>query len=310
MIAGVTGFVGKHLSAWLSDEGYQVDGIIREESNLRLLLHVKNWFTWEQIPAMDDYMAIINLAGKAHDTRNTTDPETYFQANHELNKVLHSHFLESCCNKYIYLSSVKAVADTVEGELTEEEPPKPLTAYGQSKWEAEKYLATHSGGRNQLVLRPSMIYGQGNKGNLNLLYQLASRGIPWPLASFENKRSFLSVHNLCEVITEYLKGGLQGGTYNVADGQTASTNELIIWISDVNNKRPLLWKLPRGFITTIARTGDVLPFPLNSERLKKLTESYVVNTSKLVKALGRPLKFALEKEMKETLRSFSLSNQS
>src|SRR5690606_13373271 len=131
--------------------------------------------------------AIIHLAGKAHDTQNTSSPEEYFQVNTELTKQLFDKFLQSNARDFIYFSSVKAVADTVSGLLGEDVTPNPQTPYGQSKWQAEQYLNSQPlpEGKRLFILRPCMIHGPGNKGNLNLLYQVSSKGLPWPLAAFE-----------------------------------------------------------------------------------------------------------------------------
>lgn len=59
------------------------------------------------------------------------------------------------------------------------------------------------------ILRPCMIHGPGNKGNLNLLYNVVRKGIPWPLGDFENKRSFTSIDNLCYVVEGLLERILQ-----------------------------------------------------------------------------------------------------
>lgn len=108
-----------------------------------------------------------------------------------------------------------------------------------------------------------MIHEPGNKGNLNLLYKLISKGIPYPLAAFENKRSFLSVENLCFVIRELLeRNDIPSGVYNISDDEALSTNELIRLIGQASHKKALLWKISPGFITSVAKLGDILKLPL------------------------------------------------
>ena len=128
------------------------------------------------------------------------------------------------------MSTVKAVADEVNGILSEEEIPNPKTHYGIAKHQAEEYILSKElpKGKRVYILRPCMIHGPGNKGNLNLLYQLVSKGLPWPLGAFENQRSFLSIENLCFVIKELLENEtIPSGVYQVADDESLSTNELI-----------------------------------------------------------------------------------
>jgi dTDP-D-glucose 4,6-dehydratase len=130
-----------------------------------------------------------------------------------------------------------------------------------------------------------MIHGPGNKGNLNLLYNLVRKGIPWPLGAFVNQRSFASVGNVAFVIQQILGKEVPGGIYNLADDEMVSTNKIIRLIADSLGRNPRIWKFPRGLIRRIARLGDLLHFPLNSERLNKLTENYWVSNSRIKSAL-------------------------
>ncbi len=294
LLTGSSGFVGQNLGPFLSEHGFEASPI-----SLR--------GDWQQrLP--EQYDAIIHLAGKAHDTKNTSAPEEYFHINTELTKQLFDQFLKSDAQDFIYFSSVKAVADTVDGALIEETVPNPRTPYGQSKWQAEQYLNNQSlpSGKRLFILRPCMIHGPGNKGNLNLLYKVVSKGLPWPLGAFNNKRSFLSIDNLSHVIAHILEdAGLTGGTYNLADDETLSTNELIKLIGEATDKKPSLCSLPRGLVRALAKLGDTLRLPLNSERLKKLTESYVVDNSKLKSVLAiDKLPVSTKDGLLKTLQSF------
>jgi nucleoside-diphosphate-sugar epimerase len=231
---------------------------------------------------------VIHLAGKAHDLKKTSDDNEYFRVNTELTKALFDHFMKSSARDFIYFSSVKAVADTVKDILTEDAIANPLTPYGRSKFHAEQYLQSHSmpAGKRLFILRPCMIHGPGNKGNLNLLYQVVSKGIPYPLASFHNSRSFLSVSNLCYVTERLISDQtISGGVYNLADDEALSTNEVITVISEALGRGPKLLKINAGLIKGLARLGDKLHLPLNSERLTKLTENYVVSNAKIKEAL-------------------------
>ena len=135
-----------------------------------------------------------------------------------------------------------------------------------------------------------MIHGPNNKGNLNLLYSLVSKGIPWILGSFQNKRSYCSIDNLLFIINELIKNKtVPSGVYNVADDGYLSTNEIISLISNSNNQKPIIFNLSPFIVKFIAKIGDIIPLPLNSERLKKLTESYMVSNEKLKKHIEKEL---------------------
>jgi hypothetical protein len=136
------------------------------------------------------------------------------------------------------------------------------------------------------VLRPAMIHGPGNKGNLNLLYQVVKKGIPWPLGAFENQRSFIAMDNVAFIVNRILENPVPPGIYNLADDEPLSTNEIIQLIAESLGHSPLIWNLPEQLIRMVARAGDFFHLPLNRERLKKLTENYRVSNNKIKTALG------------------------
>ena len=273
-ITGATGFVGSNLSVFLKEKNAAV---------LPLSLRNREW------PKLLDRSSevLIHLAGKAHDTANVASDDDYYKINTELTKILFNEFLESDIRDFFYFSSVKAAADTVTGILDEKQRPDPQTAYGKSKRLAEEYLLSQQlpAGKRLFIIRPCMIHGPGNKGNLNLLYKVVASGMPWPLAAYENRRSFLGIDNLNFLIWEMLQSNAPSGIYNFADDAALSTNQVVTAIANATGKRPKLWRIPQKLISFAAQTGDYLSLPLNTERLKKLTESYMVTNSKVKNAL-------------------------
>jgi nucleoside-diphosphate-sugar epimerase len=239
--------------------------------------------------------------------RNAIDVDSYFEINYELTKKVYDTFLSSKIDVFIYMSSVKAVRDVVDGVLTENEIPSPVTAYGQSKLKAEEYILSNLPENKRVyILRPCMIHGPGNKGNLNLLYRLVSKGIPWPLGDFDNKRSFLSIENLCFVIKELLdRNDISSGVYQVADDLPLSTNTVIELMGDSLGKKRRIWNLPREVVTIMARLGNHLKLPLNTERLQKLTENYEVSNVKIVKAMQKKLPVSSKDGLYLTFKSFT-----
>jgi nucleoside-diphosphate-sugar epimerase len=220
---------------------------------------------------------------------------------------------------------VKAAADTVEGDiLTEDVVPKPVGAYGESKIAAEKYIQVQGEryrvqGKNDLspftlcpksvyIFRPCMIHGPGNKGNLNLLYQFVSKGIPYPLGAFENKRSFLNIWNLSYIVEQFILQNPESGIYHLADDEPISTNELIRLIAQSKGKKEKIWNFNKSLIKNIAKVGDICHLPLNSDRLQKLTENYVVSNQKMKDALGiANLPVDAVEGLERTLKTFTTS---
>lgn len=251
---------------------------------------------------------VIHLAGKAHDLKNTSKSQEYYDVNTGLTKKVFDAFLASDAKVFIALSSVKAVADQVEGELTEKHNPNPITHYGKSKLMAEHYIFSKEipDGKRVYILRPCMIHGPGNKGNLNLLYKIVSKNIPWPLGAFENKRSFCSIDNLMFIFKELIeREDIPSGIYNVADDEPLSTNELIGLMAQSQNRNPKIWNFSKKFIEGVVSIGDKLHLPLNTERLQKLTSSYVVSNAKIKAAIGKPLPVSSREGLLKTFKSFN-----
>lgn len=313
LITGIHGFVGSNLVNALKKEHtlYGVDIVAPVKEG------VEKTFSWKDvddnaIPSMD---AIIHLAGKAHDTKNRAAAQVYFDVNTGLTQKIYDYFLKSEAKRFIFFSSVKAAADKVPGDvLTEEVVPAPKGPYGESKIKAEEYILKNeelrtkneeSASKRVFILRPCMIHGPGNKGNLNLLYGVVSKGIPWPLGAFENRRTFTSIDNLCFVVEGLLTKDVQSGIYHMADDEALSTNELIEVMCEAMGKKAHIWKINRSLMEGVASIGTTLHLPLNEERLGKLTENYVASNAKIKKALGiERMPVRAKDGLKKTILSF------
>ena len=295
LITGYSGFVGNNLLQYFNKSGLN--------NITKINLRTSNWKSKIDL----DATSIIHLAGKAHDIKNSSNPKDYFDINTKLSQELFDVFLESNCRNFIFFSSIKAVTDKSEDIVTEETIAQPKTVYGQSKLQAEQYILSKSlpQAKRVFIIRPVMIHGSGNKGNLNLLYQFVNKGLPWPLGAFKNRRSFCSIENACFVIQQILeREDVPSGIYNLADDAAISTNRLIELIAKSKNKNPKIYKISQKKIKSFAKLGDLLRLPLNSERLEKLTENFVVSNEKIVKAIGKPLPVSAEDGLMKTLNSF------
>lgn len=297
LISGSSGFVGLNWISYSSTLNKYNNNVLRREY---LESFITNLFSEQH--------CILHLAGKAHDLKKSINSGEYYLVNTELTKKMFDTFLESKAKIFITLSSVKAVADIIDGELTENVEPMPLTDYGKSKLLAEQYILSKEipKGKRVYILRPCIIHGPGNKGNLNLLYNIVNKGVPWPLGAFSNKRSFCSIDNLCFIIQELIENeNIPSGVYNVADDEALSTNELIRLLADSQGKKTQIWNLPKSIINSLAKFGDLIRLPLNTERLQKLTESYVVNNAKIKQAINKPLPVSSRDGLMKTLKSFN-----
>lgn len=330
LITGVHGFVGSNLVEALKKEHtiYGLDIVAPQKDGVRYT------FTWDyldQIDGIPDVDAIIHLAGKAHDTKNQSAADVYFKVNRDLTIKVFDYFCaHDSIKKFVFFSTAKAAADKVDGVLTEDVVPSPVGPYGESKIAAENYILSKFKEFNGLsslreyapepleqlehlkptskdvyIFRPCMIHGPGNKGNLNLLYGVVSKGIPWPLGAFENRRTFTSIENICFAVNGVLTKDVSTGIYNMGDDEALSTNELIEEICKSLGKKAHIWKLPKGLMNGVAKVGGWLHLPLNPERLRKLTENYISSNEKIKKALGvEKMPVDARTGLQATLKSF------
>jgi nucleoside-diphosphate-sugar epimerase len=289
LITGAYGFVGSNLCRYLVEKGHVCHALDIPAAK-RDDVPYEKFFTWDEMLKDDnafptgEYDAVVHLAGKAHDLKKVSSEQSYFDINVGLTEKIFNAS-KGKIGRFIYFSSSKADANG--------------NAYGRSKLAAEKFLDGRA-----IVLRPAMIHGPGNKGNLNLLWGLAKRGLPWPLAAFENRRSFASIGNVCAAVEALCECGVNG-VYPIADDEMLSTNRLMELIAETCRKPARLWRLPKFLMKMAAKAGDVLHLPLNTERLGKLTEDSFVDNSELKKLLGwEKMPIAAEDGMRLTLKSF------
>jgi nucleoside-diphosphate-sugar epimerase len=292
-LTGASGFLGLNLQKYLNDD-YLIN-IADRNRNIKI-----------------GEFAVVHCAGIAHELNKKSNSDDYYHANTHLTKKVFDSFVESKTRVFIFISSVKAVADQIQGVLTEDEVPNPQTDYGKSKLLAEQYIISKKipEWKRVYILRPCMIHGPGNKGNLNLLFNIVSKGLPWPLGNFENKRSYLSVENFCFVVKQLIeREDIPSGIYNLADDIPLSTNELVQLIAESNIKKIKIYKFNKKLIRTLFSIGSLLKLPYNLERLQKLTENYLVSNNKIKSALGKPLPISSKNGILITLNSFKQSSK-
>ncbi|MDC0568429.1 NAD-dependent epimerase/dehydratase family protein [Akkermansiaceae bacterium] len=287
-LTGSTGFVGKNFIKYFIDY-YEIRCHQRDSD---IVIGEK---------------VVIHCAGKAHDLEEKSSYRHYHEVNTQLTMDVFDKFLESDAEVFIFLSSVKAVSDKLDRVLTEDEIPDPKTHYGKSKLLAENYIKSKIETQNKriFILRPCMIHGPGNKGNLSLLYKVVTLRAPWLLGAFVNQRSFCSIGNLLFIVRELVENKkIVSGVYNISDDSALSTNQVIRLISESLERRIWIVKIPRVIIRLIAFLGNFFRLPLNSHRLRKLTESYVVSNDKIKGAIGKELPINSKAGLLETFNSF------
>ncbi|VTR34879.1 NAD-dependent epimerase/dehydratase family protein [Sphingobacterium thalpophilum] len=300
-VLGGTGMIGRNLIESLNSE---------DNLNLSVLsLRDEKW----KSNFDKDCDIVINLIGKAHDHDGLSDQKDYYQVNVELIKEVFTAFLSSNASLMIHISSLAALEEFEANiPLTEKDKCNPVSWYGKSKLEAEKWLLKQKipSDKKLIILRPPMVHGPGDKGNLGLLYKLISKGIPYPLSSFDNSRSFISITNFSFFIKKIIGNSdkLKTDIYHIADDESISTSEIVEIIKESTGKNVLNLPIPKFLIRIIAKIGDTVPIPLNTKRLKKMTSNLLVSNAKIKTLLQiDKLPLTARDGIKDTISTFSKS---
>lgn len=308
LITGVSGFAGTGLVKYLHDKpGIALFGHSRTPEKTREQFKAFN------IEIVHDWSAglfdrlgidtIIHLAGIAHDLSNQYKDEDYYRVNDQNTRRLYDAFLQSKAQKFIFLSSIKAAVDVASHPVEETVACAPVTPYGMSKRQAEMYIESQPlpSGKRFYILRPCMIHGPGNKGNLNLLYKYVKTGLPYPLAAFTNQRSFLNADNFNFILHRFIEGNIDSGIYHLADEGFLSTTELYQLIATASGRKPRVWSVSPALIRLMFRLLS------KTRMLDKLTENMTVSNAKLLKQIGKPLPVSIREGIVNTIKSFHSS---
>ena len=310
LITGISGFLGANIVRYFhGNKRVKIVGHSRE------IKQTKAKYAEYKIEFIADLSAetidknnidsIIHLAGIAHDLSGNYTPQDYQLVNYEKTKQLYEEFVKSYANYFVFVSSIKAVVDHTDFIINEDFIPNPSSDYGVSKRQAEEYIINHGQkDKKYFILRPCMIHGPGNKGNLNLLFKFVKSGVPYPLGAFENKRSFLSIDNFCFTIQKILEDQLKAGTYLLSDNDPVSTNDLVRLIGHGINKKVSILKIPKTIIWNLARIGSWIHAPFNTNTIAKLCENMVVSNQKLLVNLNENLPISAIDGLKKTIKSF------
>ncbi len=292
VILGSSGFIGQNLITKI-DEAVGVS--IRSNC-------------WDR--QLSSASVLINLVGKAHDHKGRSNDSEYYYVNVDLVKNIFNVFVNSSVELFIHVSSLAAVEELESTKaLNEDDSCNPISPYGKSKREIETWLLSQELPNNKklIIIRPPMVHGLGDKGNLGLLYKFIAKGIPYPLSNFDNRRSFISIDNFIFFINQIIKNHckLVSGIYHVSDDEEISTKEVIQIMKYVTNKKIPNLALPKFFVKAVARVGDIVPILLNSTRLKKMTGSLTISNSKIKNALGiKKLPLTAKEGLIKTVETF------
>ena len=303
LITGASGFIGQSLVPALRDKCFNVVQVTRQmsHSNSPDIYSIPN-FTKQGVWVfpLQGCDVVVHLAARVHVMRDISENplKAYLSVNLQDTVNLAEAAAKADVKRFVFVSSIK-----VSGEYTEQQPftendlPNPQDPYAVSKYKAEKALRQieKETGMQVVILRPPLIYGAGVKANFAALLKLVDKKLPLPLANINNKRSFIYVNNFVDaIITCVTHPHAAGQTYLVSDGEDVSMPQLIKKIAVALNKPNYLFSFPISFMRFFAK------FVGKSASVDRLTESLIIDSSKIRQELGWKPPFTMAEGLKVT----------
>jgi UDP-glucose 4-epimerase len=258
LVTGSDGFLGRHLVLYLATQGYKVIAASRTASGFSdpsvvalPLPDLSIPFDWQ--PLLQECAAVVHLAGIAH---TYADDDLYDRVNHQATETL----ARDACRggkHLVFVSSIAAQSGAFsDNELTEDDPPRPINAYGRSKLAAER--AVRDSGASFAILRPVVIYGDGEKGNFATIHKISRLPIPLPFGALTAHRSVLSVQNFCSAVMMALTDSrARGETFIVSDPSPLTVSEVIARYRTGRGRPPWLIPVPERWLElSLKATGQ------------------------------------------------------
>lgn len=279
LVTGASGFVGSHLMEAMTRRGIPVRGVTRGTApGLTTIPSYGPEMDWSN--CLEGVDTVVHLAARVHVMRETaSDPLSLFrEANVTATINLARQAAAAGVRRFVFVSSIKVNGERTEPgkPFTADDPPNPQDPYGVSKAEAEAALMAlgHEMGMEITIIRPPLVYGPGVRGNFRSLMKWAASGMPSIFAAVKNKRSFVHVENLCDLLITVLdhpKGA--NHVFLVSDRRDLSTHELFEQLARAAGRQswgirvPLPAMRALGCITrrqeTVTRLTDNLQVDIN-----------------------------------------------
>ena len=317
LVTGANGFIGQILCTHLQKNGTSVRALLRKQSTGSWNESVIGDLASGSLPheCLSGVHTVFHLAGKAHAlAENAKEASSYQQINVEGTRLLLEAARRAHVRRFIFFSSVKSVGEGGEAILDEECSLPPETPYGRTKLDAENLVLNATGIPHITILRPSMVYGPGNPGNLGRMISGVKKGFFPPFPKINNQRSMVHVEDVVQaawLAAENPQAHKQ--IYIVTDGQVYSTRQIYEWICQALGKPVPNWSIPLPFLQGLARIGDGIGvvrgkrFMFDTDALAKLTGSAVYSSAKIQRELGFVPKWTLKKTLPTILQSLILN---
>ncbi|HET8701112.1 MAG TPA: NAD-dependent epimerase/dehydratase family protein [Nitrococcus sp.] len=288
-VTGASGFIGGAFLEQLARERHNVVALVRRPTALqgatvRVVGDLENAKGLAE--ALKGVDVLIHLAARAHVMREQSfgTLPLYRAVNVEGTRRLAAAAVAAGVRRIVFVSSIKVNGErTAARPFTAGDEPAPQDAYGVSKREAEAALWRIAGETDLevTVIRPPLVYGPSVKGNMRRLASLVQRGLPLPFGAVRNRRSFVSVYNLCDLLVRCIEHPAAAGQIFLAsDGEDLSTPGLIREMAAALSRPVRLWPVPVPVLRLMGRlTGSL-------DEIDRLCDSLQMDIAKTRELLG------------------------
>jgi nucleoside-diphosphate-sugar epimerase len=314
LVTGASGFIGAHVVSFFSQRGESVIALSRRPAETHNAdvkrISIRDL---EDRPALrtalKEVKTVINLAARVHAKREgIEDPESECRrVNVGGTSALLDESIAAGVRRFLFISSVKAVAAESAEMLTDDTTPMPTDAYGASKLEAERLVrvAAVQHDLHAPIIRLPLVYGTGMKSNMARLFDAVKRGIPLPLASVHNRRSLVYVENAVDGMNAVLSAPEAAHeTFFISDGTDLSTPDLVRKIAASFGRRPRMFPAPVAAMRGAAHLLSRIPlFHLTLDSLSAVVGSLFVDISKIQKMTGYTPKVSVDEGLARTARN-------
>lgn len=267
-VTGASGFIGSQLCKYLSDQNHTVNASFKSLKNITLKQKKNlNFFKLDDLSSNNDYTnfffgvdCVIHCAAIAHikKSEEKKNKNIYEKVNIEWTRNIAKFAQEAGVKRFIFLSSIGVNGVTTKPfqPFTHKDVPAPKGQYAISKFYAEKVLWEISKltRLEVVIIRAPLVIGYGAKGNLSRLKKLINFRIPLPFGLVKNKKSFIGIQNLIEILLCCVDHpNVIGKTFLVSDDEDLSTPELILHISLALKRSSYLFPVPIFLLKFVSR---------------------------------------------------------
>lgn len=322
LVTGASGFVGRHVCKTLHERGHKIRATRRSNQGALDFPVPVEWIDRIEIGPDTDWFAaldgvdyVIHLAALAHQigAKGEGRLDEFMRINADgTRRLAEAIAVSRTVSRLVFTSSIGAVKSIADETITAATPCEPQSDYGRSKRVAELVIeeVLRETRADWCIIRPTLVYGPGNPGNMARLLKLVNRGMPLPFGAIRNQRSLVFVGNLADALVHCaINPGASRQTFLISDGENVSTGELTCRLARHARVPARIFPMPAALLRCVGLASDLVfrctgrSTGLDSYSVERLTGSLAVDSSLLRSATGWQPPFTMDEGLAQTLRN-------